>query len=55
MSQNGEIMKYKKKCLKCGYEDTSLTTAQIPCGSKRMNFFCPKCKKNYPIQIQGVG
>jgi hypothetical protein len=53
-SQDGSIMRFKKKCIKCNHEDTSLTTLQIPCGTMRMGYFCPKCRKNHPVEIQGV-
>jgi DNA-directed RNA polymerase subunit M/transcription elongation factor TFIIS len=53
-SQDGAVMRFKKKCVKCAHEDTSLTTLQIPSGSMRMSYFCPKCRKNQPIEISGV-
>jgi hypothetical protein len=45
-SQDGEVVKYRKQCLKCRYADTSLTTMRIRGGVTRVNFFCPKCKKS---------
>ena len=54
MSQDGVKMKYRKKCPPCGYQDTSMTTASIPMGSLRVNFYCPKCKKNRQVEIQGA-
>jgi hypothetical protein len=54
-SQDGEVVKYRKQCLKCRYADTSLTTMRIRSGVTRVNFFCPKCKKNQQCEIQGVG
>jgi hypothetical protein len=55
MSQDGAQVKYRKKCLRCGYADTSLTTMPIRSGVTRVNFFCPKCKKSQQVEIQGVG
>lgn len=54
LSQDGAIVRFKKKCGKCNHEDTSLTTLQIPSGTARLNYYCPKCRKNHPIEIQGV-
>jgi len=54
LSQDGAMMRFKKKCGKCNHEDTSLTTLQIPSGTARLNYYCPKCRKNHPIEIQGV-
>ena len=53
-SQDGEVVKYRKQCLKCKYADTSLTTMRIRSGTTRVNFFCPKCKKSQQCEIQGV-
>ena len=53
-SQDGVTMKYRKKCPQCGYQDTSASTVAIPTGSLRVNFYCLKCKKNRPVEIQGV-
>jgi hypothetical protein len=27
----------------------------IPFGSMRVNFFCPKCKRSHPVEVQGMG
>jgi hypothetical protein len=54
-SQDGEVVKYRKQCLKCRYADVCLTTMRIRSGVTRVNFFCPKCKKNQQCVIQGVG
>jgi hypothetical protein len=55
MSQDGTHVKFRKKCLRCGYPDTSLTTMPIRSGVTRVNFFCPKCKKSQQVEIQGTG
>jgi hypothetical protein len=54
-SQDGEFVKFRKKCLRCGYMDTSMATMPIPNGHLRVNFFCPKCKKNQQTAVHGVG
>jgi hypothetical protein len=54
-SQDGTIVKFRKKCLRCGYGDTSLTTMRIRSGTTRVNFFCPKCRKSQLTEVNGVG
>ncbi len=53
-SQDGEFVHFRKKCDKCGYEDTSRTSMRIRNGTSRENFFCPKCRKAREVRIQGV-
>jgi hypothetical protein len=53
-SKGGLVVKYGKKCLKCGYADTKLTTTPIQRGIRRTNFICPRCKKSQRVEIQGV-
>ena len=48
------VVKYGKKCRKCGYADTKLTTTPIQRGIRRTNFICPRCKKSQQVEIQGV-
>jgi len=54
MGQDGEKMKIRKKCGRCGRDDTSVMTFTIPMGNMRVDFFCPKCKKNSPVEVQGA-
>jgi hypothetical protein len=54
MGQDGEKFKLRKKCERCAREDTSVVTMAIPMGSMRLSFFCPKCKKNSPVEIMGA-
>ena len=54
VSQDGAMMKIKKKCGICGRGDTSVTSLAIPSGCARMGYYCPKCRKNQPIEIQGI-
>jgi hypothetical protein len=53
-SQDGVVVKFRKQCLRCGQKDTSITTMPIPNGHVRVNFFCPKCKKNQLTEVHGV-
>jgi len=54
-SQDGQAVKFRKQCLRCGYRDTSMTTRPIRPGVTRVNFYCPKCKKSQQTEVQGVG
>jgi GYF domain 2 len=53
-SQDGLVLRYRKKCLRCGYADTSLATMAIRSGVTRGNFFCPKCRKSQQVEVQAV-
>jgi len=53
-SKGGLVVKYGKKCLKCGYADTKLTTTPIQRGIRWTYFICPKCKKSQRVEIQSV-
>jgi hypothetical protein len=54
LSQDGTVVRFRKRCMKCGKEDNSVTTMQIPPGFVRVTFFCPKCKKSQQVEVQGV-
>jgi hypothetical protein len=54
MGQDGTTVRFRKKCQKCGREDTSVTSMQIPPGFVRVNFFCPKCRKSQQVEVHGV-
>ncbi len=54
ISQDGEMVRYRKKCSRCGYEDVCRSTMKITQGVTRENFFCPKCRKMGEVVIQGV-
>ncbi len=54
IGQDGEIVQYRKKCLKCAYQDTCRTTMRIRGGATRERFFCPKCRKMSDVLIQGI-
>ena len=53
VSQDGYNVHYRKKCSQCGFEDTCRSTMLISIGTTRSHFFCPKCRKNREVQIQG--
>jgi hypothetical protein len=54
MSQDGTVVSFRKKCLKCGYEDPSKSRLPIRSGVTRTSFFCRKCRKSGPVEIQCV-
>src|SRR5205823_528662 len=51
MSQDGERFRYRKTCPKCGHQDRSITSGPIQPGTTRSHFFCPKCRKNHPVEV----
>jgi predicted Zn-ribbon and HTH transcriptional regulator len=53
LSQDGRTVQFRKKCRKCGYEDTTRATLPIRNGTSRTIFFCPKCKKPSDVEIRG--
>lgn len=53
MSQDGERVKYKKKCTKCQHEDSSWTTAPITVGTMKAIYFCPKCSQRREVELRG--
>jgi len=54
ISQDGQAVQYRKKCCKCGHEDASKNRMPIRHGLTRASFFCPKCRKLSPVEIQGM-
>jgi hypothetical protein len=54
VSQDGRDVRYRKKCTKCGQEDSSTSRMPIRHGTTRMGFFCPKCRKLMQVEIQGA-
>ncbi len=54
LNQDGKDARIRKKCIKCGTEDRSRTTLRILPGTSRTNFFCPNCRRVYPVEITGV-
>jgi hypothetical protein len=52
-SQDGTSVYYRKKCIKCGLEETGRSRLPIRNGITRTTFFCPRCRKAQPVEIQG--
>jgi hypothetical protein len=55
ISQDGDRVSFRKKCTKCGHEDASKSAMPIRNGVTRQSYFCPKCRKLVPVEIQGTG
>lgn len=53
-NQDGDNVQYRKKCLRCGFENPSRTSRPIRTGIHRERFFCPKCRKTGEVEIQGI-
>jgi predicted RNA-binding Zn-ribbon protein involved in translation (DUF1610 family) len=54
VSQNGETVQYRKKCVKCGFEAAGRTTMPIRNIVTTTSFFCPKCRKTGEVVIRCV-
>jgi hypothetical protein len=54
LGQDGTSVRYRKKCPKCGYEDSSMKTMAIRSGVNRDRFFCQKCRKLQQVEIHGA-
>jgi hypothetical protein len=52
VAQDGESVKYRKKCIKCGNEDSCTRTMPIKTGIVRVSYYCPKCRRNGEVVIQ---
>jgi hypothetical protein len=52
-NQDGTSVYFRKKCVKCGFEETGRSRMPIRNGIARTTFFCPKCRKAQPVEIQG--
>jgi hypothetical protein len=55
VSQDGEKVKYRKRCLKCNQPDTGVSTMPIRPGTTRVMYFCPKCKKSQLTEVYATG
>ncbi len=51
--QDGIIVKYRKKCIVCGFEADGCHTMLIRKGVTTAVFYCPKCRLTRGVQIQG--
>jgi hypothetical protein len=54
LSQDGKEARIRKKCIKCGTEDRSRSTIKILPGASRTTFFCPNCRRVYPVEVTGI-
>jgi hypothetical protein len=54
LSQDGKEARIRKKCIKCGTEDRSRSTIRILPGASRTTFFCPECRRVYPVEVTGI-
>ncbi|CAN5249514.1 hypothetical protein BH10PLA2_BH10PLA2_09140 [soil metagenome] len=52
ISQDGERVRFRKKCIRCAYEDTVTSVLRMMPGINRQQFFCPKCRKQVAITIR---
>lgn len=53
VSQDGKTVKFRKKCIDCGHQDSSWSNMIIRTGSMRVAYFCPKCKKRREVEMLG--
>jgi hypothetical protein len=54
VSQDGTTVYFRKKCSQCGHEETGRSRLPIRNGVTRAGYFCPKCRKLRPVEIQGM-
>jgi hypothetical protein len=54
VSQDGQIVRYIKKCTACGHNDPCKSRMPIRRGTTRLGFYCPKCKKLRQVEIRGI-
>jgi hypothetical protein len=54
LGQDGTSVRYKKKCPKCGFEDSSMRTMALRSGVNRDRFFCQKCRKLQQVEIHAA-
>jgi hypothetical protein len=54
LSQDGERVRFRKKCVRCGFEDACNSVMRIMPGVNRQLFFCPKCRKQVGVAIRTV-
>jgi len=51
VGQDGAYARYRKKCTKCGHQDSACHMIQITNKSFKANYFCPKCRKRCEVSI----
>jgi hypothetical protein len=55
VENNGAMIRWKKKCEKCGWVDGSTTSQTSPSrnATTSTSFSCPKCKNHQSVKLQG--
>ena len=54
ISQDGERVRFRKKCTRCGCEDSCNSVLRMMPGINRQMWFCPKCRKQVSISIRVI-
>ena len=54
VGQDGERVRFRKKCVRCSFEESCNTVMRLMPGLNRHSFFCPKCRKLAEIMIRAV-
>jgi GYF domain 2 len=54
ISQDGDRVRFRKKCVRCGFEESCNSVMRLMPGVNRQLFFCPKCRKQVGIAIRAV-
>ncbi len=54
VSQDGERVRFRKKCVRCGFEESCNSVMRLMPGVNRQLFFCPKCRKQVGISIRAI-
>jgi hypothetical protein len=52
VSQDGVRVSFRKTCIVCKFEDTCRHNVLIRQGKMSVPFFCPKCRKSRPVELQ---
>ena len=50
--KDGNLVRYQKKCEKCGYVDSSELKTGAVFSTWHGSFVCPKCKNNQKMTIK---
>ncbi|HEV8062086.1 MAG TPA: DUF4339 domain-containing protein [Gemmataceae bacterium] len=54
VSQDVDRVRFRKKCVRCGFEESTHSVMRLMPGSNRFLFFCPKCRKQVGVSIRAV-
>lgn len=54
VSQDGERVRFRKKCVRCGFEESTNSVMRLMPGVNRQLFFCPKCRKQVGVSIRAL-